>query len=298
MFLRSVPSLTWPPRGAQLPCSANVSHILKVMDDGRSDVQTLGLMALHVVGGRMRRPHLHPEVEFNFLLSGTARYVTATGHLDLPPGRMLAFWGGYPHRMLTASGIDMLCATMPLSAVTGQPVLRRAMRRLLNGESLVGTRQEGASDRALLRRWLSDLRDEPSQEYVDLCLLEMTARLARLAGNGGAVGRPAAPSRSADRLLAVVAAEYTEPLTIADIARKAGVHQTYAALTFKEVLGMPIWRYVTRLRVAHACRLLESTDWSVDQVGHASGFRSRSSFHRAFRAAVAQTPADYRARSH
>jgi AraC-like DNA-binding protein len=288
-------SLSRVPGGAQPASTANVSHILKVMDDARSDVQTLGLMAFRAVGGHMRRPHLHPEVEFNLLLSGSARYETATGHLELPPGRMLAFWGGYPHRMLAASGIDMLGATMPLSAVTGQPVLRRAMRRLLNGEALLGTRREGTSDRALLRRWLGDLGDAPPRDGVDLCLLEMTARLARLAGNGGPAGRSAAPSRSADRLLAVVAAEYTEPLSIEDIALKAGVHPTYAAMTFKEVLGMPIWGYVTRLRVAHACRLLESTDRTVDQIGHASGFRSRSSFHRAFRATVGRTPADYRA---
>jgi AraC-like DNA-binding protein len=273
-----------------------VSHILKVMDEARSDVQTLGLYAFHAVGGAMRRPHLHPEVEFNFLRSGSARYLTATGHLDLPPGRMLAFWGGYPHRMETESGIDMLGATMPLSAVTGQPVLRRAMRRLLNGEALLGSRREGSADRELLRRWVNDLGDVPPREAADLCLLEMTARLARLAGNGngGPVGPSAAPSRSADRLLAVVAAAYTEPLSIAEIARKAGVHPTYAAATFTEVLGMPIWKYVTRLRVAHACRLLESTDRNVDQIGHASGFRSRSSFHRAFRAEVGRTPADHR----
>lgn len=264
------------------------------MDDARSDVQTLGLTAFRAVGGQMRRPHLHPEVEFNLLLSGSARYETATGHRDLPSGRMLAFWGGYPHRMVTPSGIDMLGATMPLSAVTGQPVLRRAMRRLLNGEALMGERREGTSDRALLRRWLADL-DGEVRDGVDLCLLEMTARLARLAGNGGSAGPSAAPSRSADRLLAVVAAEYTEPLSIDDIALKAGVHSTYAAKTFKDVLGMSIWGYVTRLRVAHACRLLESTDRTVDQIGHASGFRSRSSFHRAFRATVGRTPADYRA---
>jgi transcriptional regulator GlxA family with amidase domain len=60
---------------------------------------------------------------------------------------------------------------------------------------------------------------------------------------------------------------------------------------------MPVWQYVTRLRVAHACRLLLVTDWGIDRVAHASGFQTRSSFYRAFSESLGQTPTRFRQRA-
>jgi AraC-like DNA-binding protein len=123
----------------------------------------------------------------------------------------------------------------------------------------------------------------------------MQARLARLATGPPDAQVPAAEASSAERLLAVIALRYTEELTVDEIARAAAVHPTYAAHAFRQTLGMPIWRYVTHLRVAHACRLLAGTGWGVERVAHASGFQTRSSFYRTFRAVVGRTPVQYRA---
>ncbi|MFE3451685.1 helix-turn-helix domain-containing protein [Nonomuraea sp. NPDC059194] len=262
----------------------------------RSLVQVIGLQAFHVTSGPMQRAHIHPELEFNLVLSGTATYATIDGTVDLPPGRLAVFWGGYPHRLLTAEGVDFLWATVPLSAVIGHEPLLGAVDRMLTGEFLYGTAAEAAPDRFLMHRWDQELRHEPAPQTAEICLLEMHARLARLGGGGlpSATGAGAAQARSAERILAVVARRYTERLTVEEIARAASVHPTYAALAFKQALGMSVWQYVTRLRVAHACRLLLVTDWGIDRVAHASGFQTRSSFYRAFTGSLHQTPTDYR----
>ncbi|MEU1390129.1 MULTISPECIES: helix-turn-helix domain-containing protein [unclassified Nonomuraea] len=264
----------------------------------RSLAQVIGLQAFHVTSGPMPRSHIHPEVEFNLVLSGTARYATVGGEVDLPPGRLAVFWGGYPHRLLTAEGVDFLWATVPLSAVIGHDRLRGAVERALSGEFLYGTAAEGEHDRFLMGRWDRELRHEPAPAVAEVCLLEMHARLARLTGEPRErAPAEAAAAGSAERMLAVVARRYTDRLSVEEIAEAAGVHPTYAALAFKRALGMPVWQYVTRLRVAHACRLLLVTGWGVDRVAHASGFQTRSSFYRAFGESTGLTPTEFRRRA-
>lgn len=259
----------------------------------QSLAQVIGLRASQVVSGTMPLPHLHPEVELNLALSGRLRYVFASGPVELPSGRLAAFWGGYPHRLLTDDPVELLWATVPLSAVAAQPVLRGVVERLLQGELLYGGADEREHDLFLLRRWERELA--PTAPTAHVCLLEMQARLARLmegaplvqAGAGG-------DARVAERMLAFIARFYTGPLSVARVAEGAGAHPTYAALAFKQVLGMAVWEYVTHLRVAHARRLLAETDWGVDRVALASGFQTRSSFYRAFRAACGMTPKQFR----
>lgn len=267
------------------------SRILKVVPLA----QVIGLRAFHVTSGPMPQSHIHPELEFNLVLSGTARYTTSAGAVDLPRGRLAVFWGGYPHRLVSERDVDFLWVTVPLSAVIGQPALQSALDRLLQGHFLYGTARESAHDRFLMRRWEEELRlgRRPVADEAEICLLELHARLARLAtGRRPATG--AVEARSAERMLAVIARGYTGDLTVEEIAQAAGVHPTYAALAFKQALGMPVWQYVTQLRLAHARRLLSGTDWGVDRIAHASGFQTRSSFYRAFRQAHDQTPTEYR----
>lgn len=232
----------------------------------------------------MPRSHIHPELELNLAVSGSARYATVSGFVDLPVGRLAVFWGGYPHQLVTAYGVDLLWATVPLAAVIGHPVLERA----LTGSFLYGEAEEGPHDAFLMRRWAGE---EPGE----IALMEMHARLARLAA-GPLVRGGGGQARAAERMLAVVARHYTSELTVASICARAGVHPGYGAQAFREALGMPVWQYVTQLRLAHARRLLSGTSWGVDRVAHESGFQTRSSFYRAFRDGVGCTPVEYRRR--
>jgi AraC-like DNA-binding protein len=93
-----------------------------------------------------------------------------------------------------------------------------------------------------------------------------------------------------------VARRYTAAISVAELAEDAGVHPTYAAKIFKASFGMPLWEYVTHLRVAHAVRLLTGSDWSIDRIAYESGFHSRSSFYRAFGRLTGDAPSLLRRR--
>ncbi|MGV9454373.1 helix-turn-helix domain-containing protein [Streptomyces sp. NPDC003635] len=259
-----------------------------------TDVHTIGLDASRLTTVAMSRGHLHLEVEFNLLLAGTAWYEVGARTIELRTGRLTAFWGGYPHLMHTEGPVELIWATAPLGALTGQPVTQSAVSSLLAGGVLHGSSREAAHDGLLMSRWVGELSDGARSRH-QVCLLEMVARLARLAATGGLDVRPrTVHSPAAERMLTVIARCYTERLCVAEIAERADTHPTYAAQVFKDTFGMSVWHYVTQLRIAHARSLLAGTSWGIDRIAHASGFQTRSSFYRAFRSGTGSTPTAYR----
>ena len=51
---------------------------------------------------------------------------------------------------------------------------------------------------------------------------------------------------------------------------------------------------VKKLRIAHACRMLDSTDESISTICAASGYNNIANFNRQFLAEMGMTPTAYR----
>lgn len=96
-------------------------------------------------------------------------------------------------------------------------------------------------------------------------------------------------------ILEFLAANYREALTVGDIAKAARLHPKYLLALFRGACRMTLWEYVVRLRLAHAQRLLLTTDRTVADIAFDAGFNSLSAFYEAFRKYVpAGTPAAFR----
>lgn len=90
----------------------------------------------------------------------------------------------------------------------------------------------------------------------------------------------------------------TMNLKVADIARALDVPEYRISKALRESNQAKNFNdYVNRLRVKHACQLLEDpnkADWSVIVIGLESGFASVGPFTRAFKAILGVTPGQYR----
>ncbi|MCD4523892.1 GlxA family transcriptional regulator [Nocardioides sp. cx-173] len=84
------------------------------------------------------------------------------------------------------------------------------------------------------------------------------------------------------------------PLTLQDIADRAGVSTRTLNRRFREQTNMtPLaWLGAARIRLAQS--LLETTDHSVERIAHQTGFGSAANFRAKFRAALDTSPAAYR----
>ena len=88
---------------------------------------------------------------------------------------------------------------------------------------------------------------------------------------------------------------FREPVTLEDAAAYVHLSPHYFCALFREETGMCFSAYVNRLRARYARRLLIAGEASVTEVCYMSGFRSFSTFSRAFQREFGCSPSAMRA---
>jgi transcriptional regulator GlxA family with amidase domain len=85
-----------------------------------------------------------------------------------------------------------------------------------------------------------------------------------------------------------------EPLTIEQMAAFALMSTRTFMRRFRATTGMTPQRWLALQRIAHARRLLESTDASIDLIAQAAGFGSAANLRLHFQRTVGTAPTSYR----
>jgi transcriptional regulator GlxA family with amidase domain len=89
-----------------------------------------------------------------------------------------------------------------------------------------------------------------------------------------------------------------EDLSVEALAARARLSPRHFARAFRTETGTTPGRYVDRVRLEHARRLLEDTADGVEEVARAAGYGTPEAMRRAFVRAMDTAPADYRRRFH
>ena len=87
-----------------------------------------------------------------------------------------------------------------------------------------------------------------------------------------------------------------DDLTVESLAGRARLSPRHFARAFRAETGMTPGRYVDRVRLEHARRLLEDTGDGVEEISRASGYGTPEAMRRAFVKALGTAPAEYRRR--
>ncbi|MET8450762.1 GlxA family transcriptional regulator [Streptomyces sp. NPDC005209] len=87
-------------------------------------------------------------------------------------------------------------------------------------------------------------------------------------------------------------------LSVESLAARARLSPRHFARAFQAETGTTPGRYVDRVRLEHARRLLEDTADGVEQISRASGYGTPEAMRRAFVRALGTAPAEYRRRFH
>lgn len=87
---------------------------------------------------------------------------------------------------------------------------------------------------------------------------------------------------------------FRDKLTLQMVAAKAFMNPKYFSHVFKKELGTAFSEYVINVRVQHACRLLETTNYPAYRISIECGFSDPSYFNRVFCAQMNMTPQNYR----
>ncbi|UXY31189.1 GlxA family transcriptional regulator [Streptomyces sp. HUAS TT20] len=85
-------------------------------------------------------------------------------------------------------------------------------------------------------------------------------------------------------------------LSVESLAARARLSPRHFARSFQAETGVTPGRYVDRVRLEHARRLLEDTTDGVEEISRASGYGTPEAMRRAFVKALGTAPAEYRRR--
>ncbi len=90
--------------------------------------------------------------------------------------------------------------------------------------------------------------------------------------------------------LAALHADPAAPWTIAALAARSAMSRSAFAARFSEIVGQPVMRYLTELRMQLAVDMLRRGDRTVAEVAAAVGYESDSSFSRVFKRRTGMSP--------
>ena len=91
----------------------------------------------------------------------------------------------------------------------------------------------------------------------------------------------------------LIAEEFTEKLTIVEIAKIAGVHPTHLAQEFRRHFNLTIGEFARNRRVEFSCHRLKHSKIPISEIAVEAGFFDQSHFTRIFKKATGMTPAVY-----
>lgn len=83
-------------------------------------------------------------------------------------------------------------------------------------------------------------------------------------------------------------------ITIESLAREVGISRSQLARRFHEHTGSTVGEYLTERRIAHACRFLSETEWTITYIARFVGFRSVTYFHLLFQKRIGCSPLVFR----
>ena len=95
------------------------------------------------------------------------------------------------------------------------------------------------------------------------------------------------------KVVQFIARNYTEKITLDEVAVKFGFNSSYLSRYLKKNLGKSFVSLINELRIHYACRLLIDGDLSVTQVCYECGFNNLSHFYRTFKSQVKMMPKEY-----
>jgi len=87
---------------------------------------------------------------------------------------------------------------------------------------------------------------------------------------------------------------YAEDLDNKKLAAIFGYHPNYISQLIAEQTGIPLHRYLLKIRIRHALYLLQTTEMSICEIAHEVGFKSTSYFSQYFKQCTGFSPGKIR----
>jgi AraC-like DNA-binding protein len=219
------------------------------------------------------------------VIEGRTRTVTPYAHLDL-------IYDPANTRTFPVSNLDLMGSA-------GLAAIQPPMRELLGVEVPVNIRPDDPIRfRDLLNRMIGAWRngDMLSRLEANHIATELILSILKTYGSTSIPRNTYSPD-SFSWITSYLWFHLSDPISVADMAERAGLSASRFSALFRHHLGCPPYRYLRRLRVSHARDLLTETDLILEAIAEQSGFANAQHFSKVFRQETGESPGTFRNRT-
>lgn len=257
--------------------------------------------------------HIHDFVELSLVIAGKGMHRTLDACTECSPGDVYVINACAPHAYFVKDeGGELVVQNMIFDPTElfegdlGSPDHPRYCCGLFREDSMIAHIKLPPDYQAEAMRIMDRIQKEQERQWLEwqvsvrahmLDFLIMCSR--RISSKADyAYDKPLPKIR--DRQIVMTAIRtiyerYGDPaMTLENIAKVAHLSKSHLSYIFREVTGVGFSEYVGKVRLQNACRLLNETQMTNEQICHACGFRDVPSFYRFFQTHTAMTPMAYR----
>ena len=245
------------------------------------------------------RPTRKQENPFYALMAGIPRWSTACYLLQrkleqesqLAPKTLLGFAG------LCETAVPVRIGDHPVAFLhTGQVLLHQPAKSQFVAitRTLVAWGTEVDLKKAE-ELWFSTRVMVPKQYEALVHLIGIFAHHLATCSNGLILNHEKFEHPEISRARKYIAEHCSDEISLAVVARVAGMSANYFSGKFAEGTGIHFVEYVTRIRIKNARELLQNPNLRVSEIAFDVGFQSISQFNRTFKRVTGHSPREYRA---
>jgi len=165
------------------------------------------------------------------------------------------------------------------TSLAGKPYLHQALQALGEIKQMGGRRQYDRSLAAL--------------KFAELLIALGRGHLAEALAGGDGDGRAPKALVKVNGLLDYIHQHYARRITGEEIERVFDANFDYLNRIFKQTTGMPVNRYINRVRIGHAKELIRATPLGFAEIGYLTGLGDPYYFSKVFKKHAGMTPTEY-----
>lgn len=230
--------------------------------------------------------HLHWTLEIVYVRSGVLNVLVQGREVTLHRGDTVLFFPYVIHGYRAGKGDSVICICSPLEFLEVQSVVQYwPQKTVFKAKEMEDVYHQEMDE-------MARLEDESEMKFRESLLRLVLMRLLR---HTRLVRRERTPDEEwMKRANEYILENFTQPITLEELARHVGVNKYTFSKTFSRIMGASLPTYINSFRVEYAKEMLRATRKSITQVALESGFENVRTFNRSFGHVMGCSPRDYR----
>lgn len=248
--------------------------------------------------------HWHTEVEFVFIEKGTAEFLVGSGRYVLTEGMGIFINSQVIHRFEASESVIIPNIVFSPSLLSAEDSLiyRKYIQPLLDSsiKCLIFS-PEVPWQKEVLKNLLSVFDAQNTERIGEIKTVELLLKIWETVYENANISESIPVAKAAAHtqaqlqiMMQYIHKNYSEHITLADIAQTVSVSKSSALNIFNKYLRISPVNYLINYRLKCAAKLLASTDSNIYSIASNTGFENTGYFCRSFKELFGVTPSEYR----